>query len=288
MNGVRMLIFGDMLPFGRLHKLSTTHGDEDRRRHPDRPKKGYAMTDVEFNRKVTKACAWSGPVMVLMFLIGVVPLAGFFAPPTPGTLSAQQITDYYREHLFGIRLGCFIIFLGSALFLTFGISITEVTRFKGLGGPILGRVQTASVAVCTFDIFLIPIFWGVATYRAETTAPEVLQSWNDAAWMGILFGVPPFSLWCVAIALAILRDTEGETGMPRWSAYLNIWCAIFFVPAMLMIFFKTGPFAQNGIFAFWIPVGVFFFWIVSMTVLVNKAIDKQSSQDPERAKELVP
>lgn len=238
------------------------------------------MTDAEFNRRVTKACAWCGPTMVVLFLIGVVPLAGFFAPPTSALLSAQEIAAYYNEHLFVIRLGCFVMFLAAALFLPFGIAITEVTRRDNLGGPILGRVQTASVAVCTFDIVLIPIFFGVATYHADTTSPEVLQSWNDAAWMGILFGVPPFSVWCLAIAVAILRDSaRDDAAMPRWSAYLNIWCAIFYVPAMMMIFFRSGPFSQDGIFAFWIPVGVFFFWIMSMTVLVSRAIDRQAALD---------
>jgi hypothetical protein len=215
--------------------------------------------------------------MVLLFLVGAVPLAGFFAPPTSAMLSAQQIAAYYNEHLFGIRLGCFAMFVSAALFLPFGISITDVTRRDNLGGPLLGRVQTASVAVCTFVIILIPLFWGIATYRADTTSPENVQSWNDAGWLGVLFAVPPFSLWCVAIAVAILRDEARDSVMPRWSAYLNIWCAIFFVPAMMMIFFHSGPFSQNGIFAFWIPVGVFFFWIVSMAVLVSRAADKQAA-----------
>jgi hypothetical protein len=238
------------------------------------------VTSVEFNRRVTKACAWCGPVMVLLFLIGAVPLAGFFAPPTSALLSPAEIAGYYNEHLFAIRLGCFVMFLSAALFLPFGISITEVTRGDDLGGPILGRVQTASVAVCTFVIILIPLFWGVATYRADTTSPEVVQSWNDAGWLGVLFAVPPFSLWCAAIAVAILRDGAGERAalLPRWSAYLNIWCAIFFVPAMMMIFFRSGPFSQDGIFAFWIPVGAFFFWIVSMTVLVSRAADQQAAR----------
>jgi len=232
------------------------------------------VTDVEFNRRVTKACAWCGPVMVLLFLIGAVPLAGFFAPPTSALLSPQAIAAYYTGHLFAIRLGCFVMFLSAALFLPFGISITEVTRRENLGGPILGRVQTASVAVCTFVIILIPLFWGIATYRADTTSPEIVQSWNDAGWMGVLFAVPPFSLWCAAIAVAILRDDARDSVLPRWSAYLNIWCAIFFVPAMMMIFFRSGPFSQNGIFAFWIPVAVFFFWIVVMTLLVSRAADR--------------
>lgn len=238
------------------------------------------MTAAQFNRRVTKACACCGPIVVLLFLIGAVPLAEFFAPPTSAQKSAQEIAEMYRDNLTAIRLGCFVMFISAALFLPFGMSITEATRRDNLGGPLLGRIQTASVAVCTFVIILIPLFWGIATYRAgEGVSAEIVQTWNDAGWMGVLFAVPPFSLWCAVIAVAIFRDTSPDPLVPRWAAYLNIWCAILFVPAMMMIFFHHGAFSQNGVMTFWMPVAVFFAWIVSMTGLVIRAVDRQADAE---------
>jgi hypothetical protein len=47
------------------------------------------------------------------------------------------------------------------------------------------------------------------------------------------------------------------------------------------MFFKQGPFAWNGLFVFWLPFGVFFSWIVIMTALLLKAIDRGDNQVPE-------
>ena len=37
-------------------------------------------------------------------------------------------------------------------------------------------------------------------------------------------------------------------------------------------FFKTGPLAWNGIFAWWVPLCVYFCWFVVMVVLLLRAI----------------
>ena len=143
-----------------------------------------------------------------------------------------------------------------------------------VAGWLLSWIQVASVAVATIVIVLIPIFWAIASYRAGHTSAAVTQSWNDAGWFGVLFDVPPFSIWCIAIAIAILRR---GSGIPRWVAYLNVWAAFLYVPAMLMVFFHHGAFSQNGVITFWEPVAIFFAWIVTMTVCVVRAADRVGS-----------
>jgi hypothetical protein len=236
------------------------------------------VTAATFNRRVVQVCAWAGPAMVVLFVIGAVPLARFFAPPYAGGHTARHTALMYMHHLTAIRIGCFLMIFGGALFLPFGLSLAAVTRRADLGGPILSWVQVASVAVATIIIVLIPVFWGIGAYRPGHVSPQVTQTWNDAGWFGVLFTVPPFSLWCVAVAVAILRDTASPPSMPRWSGYLNLWAAVLFVPAMLMIFFKHGAFSQNGIMSFWMPVGVFFAWILTMTWLVIRAAEIQARE----------
>jgi hypothetical protein len=52
------------------------------------------------------------------------------------------------------------------------------------------------------------------------------------------------------------------------------------VPGGVMIFFKTGPLAFNGLFGIWIPLGVFFVWIIAMTALTIQAINRQTEPEP--------
>jgi hypothetical protein len=215
-------------------------------------------------RTVVKVCAWTGPAMTLLFLIGAVPLARFFAPPYSAQHSPAEVAQFYVDNLTGIRLGCVAMCFSAALFLPFGLAIAAVIRRTDPAGVLLSWIQVASVAVATIVIVFIPIFWGIGTYRAGSVSPEITQTWNDAGWFGVLFAVPPFSLWCVAIAVAIMRKSE-RSPLPRWIGYFNLWMAFLFMPAMLMIFFKQGPFAQNGVVTFWMPVAVFFGWIITMS-----------------------
>jgi hypothetical protein len=234
------------------------------------------MSDEVFTRRLTMACAWTGVAFCMLFLIGAVPLARFFAPPYSAMHTAGQVETFYVHHLTGIRAGCFVMMCAAALFLPFGLAITAVTHRDDAAGRLLTWIQVASVAVATVVIFLIPVFWGVASYRAGHTGAQVTQSWNDAGWFGVLFAVPPFSVWNIAIALAILRSER----MPRWVAYFNLWCALLYVPAMLMIFFDHGAFSQNGLITFWEPVAIFFIWIVTMTTATIQAAHRRPPDTP--------
>jgi hypothetical protein len=48
-----------------------------------------------------------------------------------------------------------------------------------------------------------------------------------------------------------------------------------FVPAALIPFFKTGPFAWNGVLSFWLPVGLFVVWLFVMVLAVTQSIRSQ-------------
>jgi hypothetical protein len=51
--------------------------------------------------------------------------------------------------------------------------------------------------------------------------------------------------------------------------------ALGFLPAGLMTYFKTGPFAWNGILAFWLPLVAFAIWFNVMFIALQKAIKEQ-------------
>jgi hypothetical protein len=47
--------------------------------------------------------------------------------------------------------------------------------------------------------------------------------------------------------------------------------------ACLLLFFKTGPFSQNGVLVFYIPMIAFFVWIVVFSVLTVRAINAEAA-----------
>jgi hypothetical protein len=103
-----------------------------------------------------------------------------------------------------------------------------------------------------------------------------VQLLNDIGWLffvGAIFSGPP---WPIAVGATILRDRRAEPIFPRWSGYYNIWVGILFIPGAICVFFQSGPFAWNGIFAFWLVIVAFATWVLVQSALMLRAIENQS------------
>ena len=118
---------------------------------------------------------------------------------------------------------------------------------------------------------LMPITWAALAFRPEQLDPNLLQVANDYVWFVFILSWPPFAVFMLMIAAAVLRDHNPTPIFPRWVGYLNLWTAVLIVPAGLIEFFKTGPFAYNGEVSFWFVWIVFFGWIIGMTAIVLRA-----------------
>lgn len=98
---------------------------------------------------------------------------------------------------------------------------------------------------------------------------------NDLGWLVIIPAFPTFIAQFVAIAFGVLQDNGPQPVFPRWAAFFNMWVALLFIPGGFAFFFRTGPFAWNGLLAFWVAASAFFAWLLVMTWLVLRAIDIQ-------------
>ncbi len=101
---------------------------------------------------------------------------------------------------------------------------------------------------------------------------------NDLSWIFAVLPWPPAFMQNIAIAAAILTDKSANPIFPRWVAYMNIWVSLAYIPGGLLPFFKSGPFAWNGILVFWLAGSVFIIWFVAMTVMLLKAIKRQERE----------
>ena len=52
------------------------------------------------------------------------------------------------------------------------------------------------------------------------------------------------------------------------------------VPSALDSFFKTGPFAWNGLLVFWVPAAAFCVWMAAMVRCTLQAIDAEHAAVP--------
>ncbi|MCK9283159.1 MAG: hypothetical protein M0P39_02635 [Rhodocyclaceae bacterium] len=219
-------------------------------------------------------CVWSGVIFLVLFGLGWGLIARFVPPPAPA-LGAGEIADFYRQNTQMIRLGLVVTQI-SCIFLPPWVAALSVQMKRVEGSaPVLAYTQLICGLAAMLVILGSTLIWGTVAFRPERD-PELLQLINDLGWLIFTMTFAPFSTQGIAVALAIFSDKGAEPMFPRWVAYFNLWTATIFLPTGLILFFKTGPFAWNGLIGFWLPVGEFGLWFAVMTVLMLKAIKRQA------------
>lgn len=217
---------------------------------------------------------YSGLSLVAATAVGFGWLMGYVPPPRAAASAAETLAFVQADQT--------RILIGAALctfFWTFWATwaapiIIYIRRMERM--PVLTYASLANIGGGAAVITTIAVSWTVMAYRAED--PLIAQAFNDFGFFLFLYTWPPFGIWMVIIAVAILRSVDPQPPFPRWAAYYNICCGILMFPASLMGLFKTGPFAYDGLLAFWLVVIDFFSWMLVMSFLALRAIAKDENE----------
>lgn len=227
------------------------------------------------NARYQRLCAWGGIAMIALMLAGLL-VAGFLPLPRP-SMTASEVATLVSDDTTRIRLGMLLVSIGAAFLQPFVGEITvQMRRIEGRHSP-LSWVQLGLGTLLVIE-FIVPVFVCLAaTYRPERS-PEITQALFDLCWLMFVGVVSTAVLQCIVIAVAILGDKRKQPLFPRWVGYFNIWTALLFSPGGVVVFFKSGPLAWNGLFTFWIPLSVFGIWFGVMTWAMLTAIARQERE----------
>jgi len=66
---------------------------------------------------------------------------------------------------------------------------------------------------------------------------------------------------------------------PKWFGYMSIWALVTELVAAPIWIFRTGPFAWDGLLAFYQGTIIFVAWQTCQTVLLAKAIKRQQLEE---------
>jgi hypothetical protein len=171
-------------------------------------------------------------------------------------------------------------FVGTIFLAAFGAAIAGQTRrIRGVSATVV-YLQVASVAVA---VVIMPMpGWWAAAFRPDAWSDQTILLINDYSWIIFVIGFVPFVAFFIATGYAILSDEAEHPLYPRWAGYLSVFLGTVQTSAAPLVYFKAGPFAWNGLIAFWMPVVEFFTWFVVFTVLTLKAIDTEYAVVPTR------
>lgn len=221
-----------------------------------------------------RICAYSGIICVLLFFGGFV-AAGFLPPLSPG-MSAAQVAAHYQSHTAGIRLGAGLIFLSSGFYVWFTAVISgQMRRIPGVHPTVVNAQLAGGAFGCL--TFLVPALLFTVTAFRPDRSPDATLLLNDMSWIILVMPWIPFMAQYFAFAFAILSDPGPQPVFPRWLAYFNIWTELMFTPAIILPFFKSGPFAWNGVFVFWVPATAFTALFIVNTTCLIKAINSEAT-----------
>jgi hypothetical protein len=215
---------------------------------------------------------WSAIAFLVTLGLGLVVFAGFVPPPKPTAL-AGEIAALYQGNANGIRLGMILIIVASGLYLPWTVTLSAVVRRMEGESTFLSQCQLVGGVVASLSFFLPAVIYGVAAYRPDRN-PDITLLLNDFGWLlFIVAPIPPFVVQFLPLAAAILLDKNEPAVFPRWFGFFTLWYVALFCPPMTGFFFKTGPFAWNGLLSFWLPVCCFGIWASTMLALMFKRIE---------------
>jgi hypothetical protein len=216
-----------------------------------------------------RCAVWCGPIFILTFFMALL-ISGFI-PPSPPTATADTIAAMYRDNTTSIRTGMALQIIAAGFQIMFSAVILMQMLRIGRPAKMFALAQFGAGAAGIVLFIYPPLFWSVAAYRPER-APELTLILHDIGWMTFIV---PFILGffqCICVGLGMLADNRPQPVFPRWVGYFCIWAAIALIPGVVAMYFKSGPFAWNGLIVFWLPATIFGVWYIVMTSMLLKAI----------------
>jgi hypothetical protein len=229
---------------------------------------------------------YCGLAFPFVFFLGMI-VAGLFPLPSPHD-SLAQVRHFYARHPDRMRIGLFIMVASAALQAPLaGLIGVHMRRIEGRHS-VLAYTEMLLGGVAVLAVLIPVMFFVNLAYRPETRDANTLLFFHDQAWLIFVGMWSAASMQSVCIGLAVLRDRRPTPILPRAYGYFNWWVATLFVPGGLIYFFKRGPFAWNGLFAFWVPASVFGAWFIVTFVVFHKVIAEQPADEPATAVAAVP
>jgi hypothetical protein len=225
------------------------------------------------NARQQQLCNWCGVVFVVVYTIGFWPLARFLPPMTPG-MSPSAVASFFQQDTNQIRLGLVLMLGATGLMMPFFAVIAD--QMKTIPGCTSSLVYTqlGCGAISNMLVLMPPLLFTVTAFRPDRDINLIFLLY-DLSWTVLVMPFSAATVGIFAIAIAIFSDKRAEPTFPRWAAYLNVWVGILLIPAGALTFFKVGPFAWDGLFAFWIPFAIYFVWMFAMFILMRKSIKRQ-------------
>jgi hypothetical protein len=219
------------------------------------------------------AVAWGLACVVIMQI---------WPPPSPA-LGDMGVADFYRAHSDRVRVG------GAILIATAGWNVplaAVITHHMLRLGPKVrpwALIHAMGGALMTIWLAIPAMFWSVTAFTPERDA-GITRLLHELSWLCFATSIQFFVLQGVALVYVCLSQHVTSPYFPRWLGFLLVWCLGLTEVGVLAMLVKTGPFAWNGLYSFYVPVSGFFLWLGGIGyVFIRNLRGEQKREDKSEA-----
>jgi hypothetical protein len=231
--------------------------------------------NVAISERSQIAILWSSVIFGLIYALALGVLLRMIPPPA-ATQTAEQIKDWYLARQSGIKLGATIASWTSAFMVPFWAVVAMQISRQEKGRPIWTPTALVSGAMVSIFLVLPPIFFGAAAFTPNRAA-EVTAIMHQLGVLTLVTTDQYFIFAFVAVAvMCFLPRRADHSPFPRWFGYFTIWFTFMAEAGAIAFNMRTGPFAWNGLLAFWIPFGVFAPWLAIFVFLLLRSLKRQA------------
>lgn len=229
-------------------------------------------------------CFWSIPVFYTLFGIIFVLFGRIMPPPTPEMSSADIVAFMTSPYL---SLAVVLLAMSLGLYaLNSGLMLTQMQRMEGVS-PVLRYAYIAVLGVggvpgCMFPGYM----FALGAFRPEYD-PQILAMLYDLGFLCFVGSLGCFIIQYAVFALAVFLDKKQL--FPRWLGYFSIWTLVTELVAAPVFITQAGPFAWDGLLAFYQGTVIWVAWQTCVTFYLYKAIKTQPNEElwlPIRAGEI--
>lgn len=230
------------------------------------------------NKKLDQLiCFWSVPAFYTLFGIVFVPLSWMMPPRSPSS-ELPQIVEFMQSDNLLIATTILILSIGLATVANACYAV-QIKRMS-VSPAFLITFLMGSIAGCIVGC-LFPMFcFGLGAFRPEYD-PEILAMLYDFGYLSFIGSLGCFCVMWSTLGLAIILDKNGI--LPKWLGYYTVWQYMTELFAATVWLTKTGPFAWDGLMAFWFNMVLYVPWQIVVYYQIYKSILNQPENELDNA-----
>lgn len=235
-------------------------------------------TTLPIDYRMWKVAAFAGLAFMTIFVALWAVMSGNL-PPLGADQDPMQVKAWFVDNGTRIKIGTSICLTIASFYMVWSCAIAQVMRrVEGPGGlfanlEMMGGVITVAPVTVAMGAFL------TCALEAPILDAPVVHAIYWMGWMIFDLAYMVTSFQIAAISIVFLRDRREKPLMPQFVSWWGVLTIATFFPVSLVPFVKTGWFAFNGTFNFWIAFFAWFIWCPLLSYYVIKAVDRIKAED---------